>query len=163
MLEAWVREMCSRWQPRAEYGVILTRIPGLTPLLFRSPEAGWQHVLGSCSVPLFLKQCRIGPERYSDGGLVDPVPLWAAVEMGATRVVTVNVLKHRPWVVRQVVRGLRKYSGYSPCSTTAIEVVDISPAEPLGSARESMFWSRINAEKWIEAGQRDARYHARQL
>jgi NTE family protein len=159
MLEGWVREMCSRWQPRGEYGVVLTQLPGLKPSLFRAPEAGWQHVLASCSVPVFLKQCRIGARLYSDGGLLDPLPLWAALEMGAERVVTVNVMKHRPWVIRQAVRGLCMVSGYRRESCARVEVVEISPDSRLGSARETMFWSRANAERWIEAGRRDAHLH----
>lgn len=152
-----IRRMCEEWTPVREFGVVLTHLPTLRPRLFRWPEAGWKHLLASCSVPAFMEQRAFAGEYFSDGGLVDPLPLAAAVEMGATAVVTVNLLHRRPWAIRQVVRVLRAYSGYRPPDCAGVRLVDISPAAGLGSARDSMYWSRSNTERWIEQGRQDAR------
>jgi predicted acylesterase/phospholipase RssA len=109
----------------------------------------------SCGVPIFLPTYEIDGVYYSDGGLVDPLPLWAALELGATEIVTVDLLKHRPLAVRAVVRALRAYSGYTRPSTEGVKLVDISPSERLGDERDAIYWTRSNAERWIELGRRD--------
>jgi hypothetical protein len=54
-----------------------------------------------------------------------------------------------------MVRALRAYSGYQRPAANGVKVVDISPSERLGDARDSMYWTRENAERWIELGRRD--------
>jgi predicted acylesterase/phospholipase RssA len=135
----------------------MTHTRTLTPQLFEWPQITWQHVAASCAVPLFLRNYRIAGEWYCDGGIVDPLPLAAAVAMGARRIVTVNLLKHRPWLVRAAVRGLRRLSRYAPIVPHDVAVIDVSPDSPLGPVRESMYWSRETAVSRIERGRRDAR------
>jgi predicted acylesterase/phospholipase RssA len=132
-------------------------VPDLKPTLFRTPEIGWEHIAGSCAVPGFLRQHRINGRYYSDGGLVDPLPVWAAVEMGATVIVTVDVLKHRPWLIRQAVRGLQRWAGYRRIRVDEIPILDISPSGGLGGPRDSMVWSYERASAWIQRGRLDAR------
>jgi predicted acylesterase/phospholipase RssA len=143
--------------------VVLTRVRDLRPTLFRSPDITWEHIASSCAVPFFLRHRRIAEEYYSDGGLVDPLPVWAALEMGATTVVTVNVMKHRPWLVRKGVGAIQRCARYQLPDCSAVRVVDISPAARLGSARESMYWSVERARRWIEQGRRDALAAERQV
>ena len=87
---------------------------------------------------------------------MDPLPLWAAVQMGATKIVTVNLLKNRPLILRAVAHAARAYSGHRNHPEDRIEVVEINPSEMLGTARDSLYWSRENAERWIAQGQKDA-------
>jgi NTE family protein len=157
-LEEWIRAACSGRQPCREFGAVLTRVPDLKPTLFRTPDITWKHIAGSCAVPGFLRHHRIGGCYYTDGGIVDPLPVWAAVEMGATAIVTVNVLKHRPWFIRFGVRALRRWACYSPASFDRIRLVDVSPSGRLGTARDSMYWSREKVSEWIERGRRDAQH-----
>lgn len=35
-------------------------------------------------------------------------------------------------------------------------MIDISPSDRLGDERESVYWTRSNAERWIELGRKDA-------
>lgn len=151
-----IREMYADYKPRTGYGLVATAVGGMRPALFRWPHLTWRHLACSCAVPVFLEHHRIGGVLYSDGGLLDPLPLWAAIEMGATRVVTVDVLKHRPWAIRSAVRAARAYSGWREPARPAIEVIDISPSERLGTIRDSLYWSRESAERWTALGESDA-------
>jgi predicted acylesterase/phospholipase RssA len=155
-LEEWVRNTCSTCTPGRRFGVVLTRTSNLRPTLFQSPEVDWRHIVDSCAVPLFLRHYPIGGESYSDGGLIDPLPLWAAIQMGATTIVTVNVLKHRPWIMRSIVGGLQTFTGYRQLDCSGVRIVDISPSGRLGSFRDSMYWDANRTGNWIEQGRRDA-------
>lgn len=156
LLDAWIQEMCSSCKPACEFGVVLTRVSGLKPTLFRWPGIGWEHVAGSCAVPGFLRHYRFDGQIYTDGGLLEPSPVWAAVAMGADVVVSVNLMRHRPLPVRAVVRIAKTYSRYRPSGNVNAMIIDIDPAQRLGTARDSMYWSRSNADRWIDAGRREA-------
>jgi NTE family protein len=158
ILENTLQDLCSRWRPRTEFGVVATELPGLQPKLFRWPDVCWGHIAASCAVPVFLKSVRIGGSVYADGGLVDPLPLWAALEMGATRIVAVNLLRERPLPMRGVVRLVQTYASYRRTVTSNFaDVVEIAPAGRLGTAQESMCWRLSNTKRWIEQGRQDAR------
>jgi predicted acylesterase/phospholipase RssA len=156
LLNTYLQQVCAA-APRCEYALVTTETRTGRQRLFQSPGVTWQHIAASCGVPLFLPTHKIDGVYHSDGGLIDPLPLWAALQLGATEIVSVDVLKHRPLPVRALVRVLRAYAGYRPPSPEGIRVVEISPAQRLGTARDSMYWSRKNAEYWIEAGRKDGR------
>ena len=156
LLEGWIREMCEGSNPQCEYGAVLTRVRSLKPRLFRWPEVTWQHVAGSCAVPLFLRHYRFDGHVYTDGGFLDPSPVWAAMEMGADVIVSVNVLRHRPALVRAVVKTFRVCGRYRPPSGAGRTIIDIDPACSLGGPKDSMYWSRGNAKRWIQQGRQDA-------
>jgi predicted acylesterase/phospholipase RssA len=155
-LERTAQEICSHATFQTEFGVVATEFRTMRPVLFRSPNLTWEHIAASCAVPWFLPPRLIDGTHYCDGGLVHPLPLWAAVEMGATRIVAVNLLKTRPWYIRTVVRTLQARSGYTVSGHPGIDIIEISPQAPLGSARDSMYWKRANAERWIVLGRADA-------
>jgi NTE family protein len=142
--------------PKSQYGVVLTESLNLRTRLFEWPDVTWEHLAASCSVPLFLPPRKINGVFYADGGLVDPLPLWAAVRMGATRIVAVNVLVQRPWFVRATVRAARRYSRYQGDVDPGIEIVTIEPKESLGSASDSLYWDRDRTRRWIGLGKKDA-------
>jgi predicted acylesterase/phospholipase RssA len=128
----------------------------MRPVLFRSPDLDWEHVAASCAVPFFLRPYRIGNRYICDGGIVDPLPLWAAIEMGARRVIAIHLLKHRPWLVRQAVRALQLYASYHPYTADGLQIVEICPDARMGTAAQSMYWSVENAQRWIDGGRQDA-------
>lgn len=154
-LEGWIQAMCGRATPRREFGVVVTESLRLRPRLFTWPEVRWEHIAASCAVPLFLPAHRIGGVLYSDGGLVDPLPLWAALELGATEIVSVDVMHRRPAAVRAVVGALRRYAGYRRPEAGGVNVIEINPSGTLGGVRESMYWSEANARRWIAMGRKD--------
>jgi Predicted esterase of the alpha-beta hydrolase superfamily len=155
-LNQWIQEMYEEFKPRVEYGLVATETFTLRPKLFRSHEITWKHLASSCAVPVFLGHHRIDGTIYSDGGIIDPLPLWAAVEMGATRMVTVNLLKQRPMLLRALAKAARAYSGFREEMYDRLEVVDISPSAPLGPARDSIHWNSENAARWVDLGKKDA-------
>jgi predicted acylesterase/phospholipase RssA len=145
------------FRPRMEYGLVTTALPALRPRLFRSPDVGCEHLASSCAVPLVMRPGRIGNAAYWDGGLMLPLPLWAAVEMGATRIVAVNLLPIRPPLIEAAARALRWYCSWNGTPPAGIELLQIAPSGRLGSIRDSMYWSRANTELWLERGRADAK------
>ncbi|HET8549690.1 MAG TPA: patatin-like phospholipase family protein [Bryobacteraceae bacterium] len=153
----WIRAIHAEFSPRTEYGLVTTSLPSLRPRLFRYPEVRYEHLACSCAVPLVLRQSRIETGVYCDGGIMIPLPLWAAVEMGATRIVAVNLLPIRPPLIAAFARALAWYCRWNQSLPSAIRLTEIAPRGRLGSIRDSMYWSRANIERWIERGRTDAR------
>lgn len=152
LLQTMFDEHC----PQIPLGVVATEFRSMMPRLFTTPALSWEHVAASCAVPLFLRQPSLGGRIHADGGLIHPLPMWAAVQMGATRVVSVNVLKHRPLIVRAAAGAARLYSRYQEPDFSTLQWVNISPSQSLGEPRDTIYWSRSNAERWIQLGKNDA-------
>lgn len=71
-------------------GVVATNLETGEAVLFRRGDAGIA-VRASSAVPAVFLPVRIGGHEYVDGGLVSPVPVHAAREMGAELVVAVDI------------------------------------------------------------------------
>jgi NTE family protein len=72
------------------FGAVATDLNSGLPILFRRGNAGLA-VRASSSVPGVFQPVRIGTHSYVDGGLVAPVPVRFAREMGADFVIAVNI------------------------------------------------------------------------
>ena len=155
-LASWVQELHQQLQPRAEFGVVVTRVWPLRPELVTTPQVTWQHLASSCSMPFLYPHYRLNGTLYTDGGLLQALPLWAAKEFGCQRVVAVNVLPHPLfWGGRLASRTMRA-AGRLRVANPALRLVSIQPSKPLGSIRDFMLWTPANARRWIDQGQRDA-------
>jgi predicted acylesterase/phospholipase RssA len=161
-MELLLRNVCEKHVPKIPFGLVTTEFRTMKPKLFRSPDITWEHLGASCAVPVFLKQPIIDGQIHADGGLVDPLPIWGALQMGATRIISVNLLEKRPWIIRAAAHAARLYGGYQDPDLSDIPIVSISPSEVLGGPKDTIYWSRENAERWIELGQKDA-LESRQL
>ena len=156
-LHARIRRLWERYRPRVETGVVATDLARLRPRLFRDEEIGWRHLAASSAVLLCYPQVGIEGRIYTDGGLLGPLPVWAAARMGATRILAVNALTRAPSrIVGSVVRGFRALAPGLPGTPDGVEVHTISPSRPLGRLRHTVFWRRESAERWIEMGEQDA-------
>lgn len=157
-VENLVERVYHEFVPELEYGVVATDTLRLRPVLFREPGLTWQHLAASTAMLGFFSQHRIEGRIYSDGGLLSAVPVWAAVEMGATRIVVVNVLPDLPsFVVKNFVGAIRAVARYSPPAVPEpVEVIRITAPVGLGSAKDALYWKRDNVTRWIERGQQDA-------
>jgi NTE family protein len=71
-------------------GVVATDLQSGKGILFRSGNTGLA-VRASCSVPGVFQPAVISGKEYIDGGLVAPVPVSYARQMGATLVIAVNI------------------------------------------------------------------------
>jgi NTE family protein len=155
-LRAQAEELWCNYQPRIPYGVVVVELPGLHPRLVRYPDVLAPHLHATCSMPLFLPPVRIGGKRYLDGGLFEKLPIWAAIEMGATRIVAIDALPNvGKWWMHlgiDIVQIFKRRRRYSP----DLELTVISPSEPLGATNDAVFWKRENVERWVDLGMRDA-------
>lgn len=155
-LEARIRRLWTRYQPQTEIGVVAVDLLRLEPRLFRNQEIGWRHLLASCAVLTGYPQVLLDGRLYSDGGLLGALPLWAAAEMGATRVVAIHALPKMPSLaLRTALHAIRAFARHRAVPPD-LEVLTIAPPRPLGPLRHAVFWGRQAVERWIEQGQRDA-------
>lgn len=152
-----IRGIHGCYEPRLEYGVVVTELL-LRPRLYRFPHAGFAHLRASCGAGV------IDGRLFIDGGVLNPLPLWAASEMGAREVIAIDVLPRLPGSLLRAwiwfLRGLaREYP--QPYSGTRIRI--LAPREPLGTMREAVFYTEANARKWLEQGRREAREFLRSI
>jgi NTE family protein len=148
-LHVKARELSARYRPHIPFGLTLTELPRLHPVLVRDGEITWRHLAATASIPLCFPPVEIGGRRYVDGGLCAGLPLWAAEAMGATRVVALQVLTTLPFRAMRLVMRPRPPG-------PAVEVAQFQPSVPLGSLREAAVWSPANVRRWVEMGERDA-------
>lgn len=71
-------------------GIVATDLSDGSPILFRSGDTG-AAVRASSSVPAVFQPVKIGTREYVDGGLVAPVPVRFARQMGAELVIAVDI------------------------------------------------------------------------
>ena len=72
------------------FAVAVTDLLRMKPLVFENDEVTWRHIAASCAVPGLFRQYWIDGRLCSDGGLLNPLPVWAAVQLGATHIVAVH-------------------------------------------------------------------------
>jgi NTE family protein len=71
-------------------GIVATDLDSGQAILFRRGDPG-SAVRASSAVPAIFQPVRIGNREYVDGGLVSPVPVRFAREMGAELVIAVDI------------------------------------------------------------------------
>jgi NTE family protein len=71
-------------------GIVATDLSDGSPILFRSGDTG-TAVRASSAVPAVFQPVKIGQREYVDGGLVSPVPVRFAREMGAQLIIGVDI------------------------------------------------------------------------
>jgi len=141
-----------------EYAVTIVDMLRMKPRTVIGPEIRAEHLLASCALPLAAFPRRIDGRWYVDGGLLNPVPVWAAVELGATRIVALNALPNIPSVLlRPLVKGFRAVFGHHPPLPPGVELHTLTPGRPLGSLHDALYWKHENMVRWIEQGAADAK------
>jgi NTE family protein len=75
---------------RIDLGVVAVDLSDGRPILFRRGDTG-TAVRASSAVPAVFQPVRIGGRDYVDGGLVSPVPVQFARQMGADVVIAVDI------------------------------------------------------------------------
>ena len=71
-------------------GIVATDLDNGHPVLFRRGDVG-AAVRASSAVPAIFQPVKIGTREYVDGGLVSPVPVRFARQMGAELVIAVDI------------------------------------------------------------------------
>jgi NTE family protein len=77
-------------QMKIPLGVVATDLADGQPILFQRGDTG-TAVRASSSVPAVFQPVKIGEREYVDGGLVAPVPVRFAKQMGAEFVIAVDI------------------------------------------------------------------------
>ncbi len=77
-------------QMKLPLGILATDLDSGAPMLFRRGDTG-TAVRASSAVPALFQPVRIGAHEYVDGGLVSPVPVRFARQMGADLVLAVDI------------------------------------------------------------------------
>jgi len=75
---------------RIPLGIVATDLDNGQPILFQRGDPG-VAVRASSAVPAVFQPVRIGSREYVDGGLVSPVPVRFARQMGAELVIAVDI------------------------------------------------------------------------
>jgi NTE family protein len=77
-------------QMKMPLGIVATDLDSGAPILFQRGDTG-VAVRASSAVPAVFQPVRIGSREYVDGGLVSPVPVRFARQMGAEMVIAVDI------------------------------------------------------------------------
>lgn len=77
-------------QMKLPLGIVATDLDNGAAILFRQGDTG-MAVRASSAVPAVFQPVRIGSREYVDGGLVSPVPVRFARQMGAELVIAVDI------------------------------------------------------------------------
>src|ERR1700681_1117454 len=140
-----------------EYAVVLVDLLRMKPHTVTGSMIQAEHLLASCAVPGAALPRRIGGRWYLDGGLLNPLPVWAAVELGATHIVALNALPDVPSaLLKPLVKGFRACFGHRPPLPSGVNLTILTPSRPLGSLRDALHWKQTTIERWIEQGAADA-------
>lgn len=92
-LQAYVNELIKNRpleQMSKPFAAVATDLDSGERVIFTRGNTG-QAVRASCSVPGVFQPALIGGKRYVDGGLVSPVPVDAARQLGADIVIAVDI------------------------------------------------------------------------
>jgi len=77
-------------QMKMPLGIVATDLDNGQPILFQMGDPG-MAVRASSAVPAVFQPVRIGAREYVDGGLVSPVPVRFARQMGAELIIAVDI------------------------------------------------------------------------
>jgi NTE family protein len=157
-LEASLRILTGEHRPEVDYAVVTTDLLRLKPKVFRGNAVTWRHLAASCAVPLVFPPVRIDGRAYLDGGLLNPLPVYAAVDLGATQILALQALPEIPsLLLKPFVLGFRSVFGVHPPLPAGVALTVLEPGRQLGSLRDAVRWKRENIERWLDQGAQDAK------
>jgi len=156
-LQNIVRDIHRSYTPKIDYALVMTDLLTLRPRIVPGNEATWRHLVATGAIVGIFDQVRLDGRLCSDGGLLAGLPVWAAAELGASKVLAINLLPEAPGFIAKTVSGAaRRISPFRAEVPSSLEVITVVPAALLGSPGDMLYWNRANAEKWIAQGEADA-------
>lgn len=153
-----VRSLVDEHPLQINFAVVLTDTFRLKPRVIRNHDVTWKHLAASCAIPGLMRQYRIDQRWQCDGGILNPLPVYAAVDLGATHIVALHVLPQIPlsWI-KPFVAGFRRVAGHNPPLPSGVELTMVKPPHPLGSITDALRWKRENIQRWMEEGYQAAK------
>jgi NTE family protein len=142
-------------QMRMPLGIVATDLSSGEGIVFRSGDTG-AAVRASSAVPAVFQPVRIGANEYVDGGLVAPVPVRYARQMGAELVLAVDISSPPDAAAPQdAMRMLLQTFSIMGRSINQLELrdADIVLRPKMGDVGSSDFGARLRA---IKAGREAA-------
>lgn len=153
-----LRSMTERVQLKLPFAITVTDTLRMKPRIYRDEEITWKHLAASCAVPMVLPQMKLDGRWLSDGGLLQPLPVWAAVELGATEIVGLNVLGRFPSrTLGPFVHGFRTAFGIQNPTPPNGWVAVLQPSKPLGGLKSTMWGTGEQVGEWVDLGEEDTR------
>jgi NTE family protein len=144
-----------RFQPQVPYATTIVELPRFRQICIPGDHMTPAHLRASCAIPFGYPPVRIDGKYYVDGGLLAPVPLWAAVQMGATSAVVIDAMNFTPPVLLRAAISAFRAVVAPKQSFANLEVTWIRPSTSLGRVRDALFWKEENARRWIAMGEED--------
>lgn len=154
-----IEELFHAYQPRCDVCVVLTDALRLRPRAFLNERITARHMAASCAIPFVLPPQRIDGVWYVDGGLLNSLPLAAALAQGATEIAAINVWAPLPWWWFNAARAFRLLTGNRIRAPKDVTIRLLTPKTFLGKLSDSAVYNRANIERWIEQGRQDATKH----
>jgi NTE family protein len=127
----------------------MVELPSLRSRVVQDSAITPLHLAATCAIPCAFPPVKIDGIHYVDGGLRSGLPIWVAEQLGATRVVALNVLNTPGFRVLHSVMW-----GHRP--TPGLEVTLLEPSRRLGSLRDAIRWNPDLIKRWIAQGEEDA-------
>ncbi len=136
-----------------DYAVVVTDMARMKPVTFHGREIRAAHLAASCAVPFAKLPIQMDGRWYLDGGLLNPLPVFAAVDLGATDILAIHVLPKLPGSVLPILaKPFLSAFGHKPPLPQRVRLAIISPPDRLGSWRDAICWDERNARRWLEEG-----------
>jgi predicted acylesterase/phospholipase RssA len=156
-LPTTLRALVEQKALHTEYAVVLVDALRMKEETFAGAQVTWRHLLASCAVPGMMLPQRIGSKWYIDGGLLNVLPVRAAVDLGATESLALNALPEFPLpALRPFVRGFRALFRKDIAIPESVAVTTLVPGKRLGSLSDACYWKAANIERWYAQGAADA-------
>lgn len=151
-----IRGLMAEYTPKRDFAIVVTELLRLKPKIYRGGEVTWQHLAASCAVPLVFRPVSIDGRLCADGGLLNPLPVYAAVELGATQILALHALPEIPsWWLKPFVHVFREVFGVHPPLPAGVHCTTVLPTRRLGSMHDALHWKPENIECWLDQGYED--------
>lgn len=156
-LQENLQSMTSHYTLRRPFALTVTDLVTMKRRIYRDGEITWRHLAASCAVPAVLPQVKIDGRWCSDGGLLEALPISAAVDLGATEILALHVLPRFPApMLEPFVKGFRSVFGTQRAALPEVAVTVRQPSAVLGDLKSTLWGTQQQVEEWIQLGVKDA-------
>jgi NTE family protein len=152
-----LKKLTAHYSLRRLFALTVTDVMTLKVKTYCDGEITWEHLAASCALPGVLPQVRLQGRWTSDGGLLQSLPVRAALDLGATEILGLDVLKPYPSpLISPVVRRVQAILGPSREVPAGVRFEVLSPSRRLGGVVDTARATSQQVERWIEQGAEDA-------
>ncbi len=152
-----LRLMTTHYTLRRPFALTVTDLFTMKPRIYRDGEITWRHLAASCAVPVVLPQVKIEGRWCSDGGLLEALPVSAAMDLGATEIEGLHVLPRFPApILEPFVKAFRVVFGTRREASAGLNVTIRQPSVTLGDLKSTLWGTQQQVEEWIKLGVKDA-------